>query len=100
MMEVVILSGADADMDEIYARVEERGGGERLLLAIDRKLELLRSFPRMARPAMSGKVRKVKIGRTPYGLFYTIEGRRLMVIALQDLRQDPRTLARIIRSRL
>ena len=99
-MEVVILSGADADMDEIYARLEELGGGERLLLAIDRKLELLRSFPRMARPGMSGKVRKVKIGRTPYGLFYTIEGRRLMVIALQDLRQDPQTLARIIRSRL
>ena len=100
MMEVVILSGADADMDDIYARLEEAGGGDKFLLAIDRKLELLRSFPRLARRGMSGKVRKVKIGRTPYGLFYTIEGRRLMVIAFQDLRQDPQILARLIRSRL
>lgn len=75
-------------------------GGERFLLAMDGKLELLRGFPRMVPPGLMKKVRKVKIGRTPYGLFYTIEGRRLMVIAAQDLRQEPRVIARIIRSRL
>jgi len=42
----------------------------------------------------------VKIGRTPFGLFYAIEGRRLMVVAVQDLRQQPSALARIIRARL
>ena len=40
-MEVVILSGAEADMDEIYAAVEENSGGDRFLVAIDRKLDLL-----------------------------------------------------------
>ena len=54
----------------------------------------------MVPPAILRKVRKVKIGRTPYGLFYTIEGKRLMVIAVQDLRQDPGNFARIIRSRI
>ena len=99
-MEVVILSGAEVDLDEIYARLEERGGGEKFLRATDHKLELLRTFPRLAPRSYAEKVRKTRIGRTPFGLFYAIEGQRLMVIAVQDLRQDPRTLARIIRSRL
>ena len=99
-MEVVIVSGAETDTDEIYGRLEESGGGDRFLIAMDRKLELLRGFPRMVPPALMKKVRKVKIGRMPFGLFYTIEGRRLMVIAVQDLRQDPQALARIIRSRM
>lgn len=99
-MEVVFLSGADADMDDIYAQFDESNAGERFLLAVDRRLELLRKFPRLVPASLAKKVRKVKIGRSPFGLFYTIEGSRLMVIAFQDLRQDPAVLARIIRSRL
>ena len=99
-MEVIILSGAEADLDEIHARLEESGGGEKFLRATDHKLELLRTFPEMAPRSHAAKIRKTRIGRTPFGLFYAIEGRRLMVIAVQDLRQDPLTLARIIRSRL
>lgn len=99
-MEVVFLSGAEADLDEIYDRLDAGGNGERFLLALDRMLELLRTFPRMAPRALSTKLRKAKIGRTPFGVFYTIEGRRLMVIAVQDLRQDAATIARIVRSRL
>ena len=84
-MEIVVLSGAEADLDEIY---------------LDQNLELLRTFPRLAPQRLQAKVRRVKIGRTPFGLFYTIEGRRLMVVAAQDLRKDPCALARIIRGRL
>jgi len=84
-MEIVVLSGAEADLDEIY---------------LDQNLELLRTFPRLAPQRLQAKVRRVKIGRTPFGLFYTIEGRRLMVVAAQDLRKDPSALARIIRGRL
>ena len=39
-MEVVILSGADADLDEIYAFLEESSGGDQFLQSLDRKLEL------------------------------------------------------------
>ena len=98
-MEIVILSGAEGDLDEIYRQIGERGG-ESVFLALDRKLELLVTFPRLAPPRLQARVRRVKIGRTPFGLFYTIEGRRLMVVAVQDLRQDPGALARIIRARL
>jgi plasmid stabilization system protein ParE len=100
MMEVVILSGADADLDDIYDRLGVSGAGDRFLHAVDRRLELLRQFPRLVPASLVTKVRKVKIGRTPFGLFYPLEGQRLMVVAIQDLRQDPRTLARIIRARL
>ena len=73
MMEVVILSGADADLDEIYSRIEETGGGAKFLLSVDRKLELLRTFPRMAGVGISGKVRKVKVGR-PTACFMPSKG--------------------------
>jgi hypothetical protein len=39
-----VLSGAEADLDEIYHQIGE-SAGERLLLTLDRKLELLRTFP-------------------------------------------------------
>ena len=72
-MEVIILSGADADLDEIYAVHESiPEAGERFLRAVDLKLDLLRNFPRIAPRVYASKVRKTKIGRTPYGLFYTI----------------------------
>ena len=99
-MEVVILSGADSDLDEIFALLDETSGGEKFLQALDRKLELLRSFPELAPRAKISAVRRTRIGKSAYGLFYTIEGKRLMIIALQDLRQDPKTIARIIRRRL
>ncbi len=99
-MEVVILSGADSDMDEIYSHVEESEGGERFLLAVDRELELIRNYPRLVPASLLGKVRRVRIKRTQYGLFYTIQGNRLMIIAIQDLRQNPVTLGKIIQERL
>jgi plasmid stabilization system protein ParE len=62
-------------------------------------LELLQSFPRLAgkwRPP----VRRAFIRRSHYGLFYVVEPSRLVIIALQDLRQDPERLQRDILRRL
>jgi len=47
-MEVIILSGADSDLDEIYSLLDETSGGDTFLRALDRKLELLRKFPKLA----------------------------------------------------
>ena len=87
-MEVVILSGADADLDEIFSRMETSGGGERFLLAVDRELELIRNFPQLVPISLQAKVRRAKIKRTPFGIFYTIEGNLLMIVAIQDLRKE------------
>jgi len=99
-MEVVILSGAEADLDELHAQAEKTGGGERLLLAVDRELELIRNFPQLVPVSLQARVRRVRIKRTPYGVFYTIEGSRVMILAIQDLRQDPEAIAKAIRRRL
>lgn len=95
-MEGVILSGADADLDEIFAT---RENAEEFLVTLDRQLDLARRFPFLAPRAFSKRLRKMKVKRTPFGIFYTVEGRRLMVIAIQDLRQDPDALVRTVLSR-
>jgi plasmid stabilization system protein ParE len=86
-------------LDDIYLRLGEKGG-ERFLLLLDRKLELLRKFPDIGSRAGFPKLRKIRVARTPFAAFYAVEGKRLMIIAIQDLRQDPKDLARVIRSRL
>jgi plasmid stabilization system protein ParE len=98
--EAVFLSGADTDLQEVYTILEERGAGDAFLSAVDRKLELLRRFPSMAPAYEVEPLRKLRVGRTPYGIFYAVERTRIMVIAIQDLRQEPETLARLIRRRL
>ncbi len=65
-MEVVILSGAEADLDEIYLRSED---GEGFLQDLDRRLELLRTFPLSAPASFLARVRKLRIGRTHRGFF-------------------------------
>ena len=57
-MEIIILSGADADLDDIYAWSED---GERFLRELDRKLELLRTFPQIGPARFMAKVRKVEL---------------------------------------
>jgi hypothetical protein len=52
-------------------------------------------------PRFSGKLRRQLLGKKrAYGLFSEVAGRRIVVAALLDLRQDPATLISILRSRL
>ncbi len=100
MMEVIIVSGAEVDIDEIYAALDETNGGDKFLHSLDVKLGLIRNFPEIAPRSQVAVLRKTRIGKTVFGLFYKVEGRRIMVIAVQDLRQDPKTIAKTIRRRL
>jgi len=69
--------------------------------AIDASVELLKLFPDMgALVSASGRVRRVLIGRTRiYGLYYGIHSDRIIVVALVDLRQDPKTIEKLLGSR-
>jgi len=76
------------------------GRGEAFLERVGLTLETLRLFPEMA-PRFSGKLRRQLLGKKrAYGLFSEVAGRRIVVAALLDLRQDPATLISILRSRL
>lgn len=47
-------------------------------------------------PVYTGRFRRLVLSGTPFGLFYCLEPRRLVISALLDLRQSPEA----IRSRL
>lgn len=85
-MEIVLLQGAQADLLNAYARY-----GDRFYAEADAALEQIRTHPESA-PVFRGAYRRKLILHTPYAVFYDIAGRRVMVKAVLDLRQDPRRI--------
>ena len=51
----------------------------------------LRDFPEIA-PSFHNGYRRLLVHGFPYGVFYTIEGRRIVVAGVMDLRQDPTSI--------
>lgn len=92
---VELLRGAEADLLEIYVRLEEdrEGLGERFYRILDFALERLRQHPELA-PVYRGAYRRLVLRPFGLGVFYAIEGDRLMVGAILDLRQSPESIER------
>jgi hypothetical protein len=42
-------------------------------------------------------MRRLLVQGFPFGIFYTLEGRRIIVSGVMDLRQDPKVIARRLR---
>jgi len=91
--ELVWTRGAESDLCAIYQELEEfnSDSGERLVLLIDASLQLLRQFPEMA-PVYAPPIRRLVLHQGRYGLFYTIEHRRIILHAVADLRSGPDVL--------
>lgn len=95
---LVWTSGATSDLQTIYTSLQEPVG-EELLGEIDAVLSLLKQFPRQAR-IYGGNIRRILLGKgNLYGLFYSIEGRRVVIAAVLDLRQDPNRIQALLKSR-
>lgn len=94
-MQIELLRGAEADLLENYVRFEElnEGLGERFYRTIDYVLERIRQFPEIA-PVYQGPYRRLVVRPFGYGIFYSIEGERVMIGAILDLRQDPHSIRR------
>ena len=95
MREIVVLSGAEADLLGIYCWMESLSTelADRFDAAVLASLALLATQPLMA-PAFRGPYRRLLVtGFHCYGIFYTLEGStRLCVAAVLDLRQNPRSI--------
>jgi plasmid stabilization system protein ParE len=78
-----LLLGAEIDFLEIYSR-----RGDVFYEQIDIALSRLRRFPEVG-PLYSTPFRRMLIPKTPFGMFYTVEGRRIVIAAILDLRMDP-----------
>jgi len=87
-MVVVLLQSAQADLLEIYCRY-----GESSYHIVDSALESIRRMPKIA-PVYHDHFRRKLVAGTPFGIFYSIVGSRLMVSFVMDLRQDPETIER------
>ena len=89
-MRVELLRGAEADLLESYIRLEESrsGLGDKFYRTLDFALERIRRFPEIA-PIYSGKYRRLVLRPFGFGIFYAIEGERVMVGAWSDSRFAP-----------
>ena len=93
MTELILLLQADSDIQSAFERYEnyQSGRGEVFLHQLEIALTLLRHHPEIA-PVYSGPYRRMLIRDFPYGIFYQRQPTRLIVAAIMDLRQDPKTI--------
>lgn len=94
-MELIVLARAENEILETQARLEDlaEGLGVRFNLRAEEALDRLQLFPEIG-SVYSGRFRKVLVRDFPFAIFYSIEGRRIIIQAVSDLRQDPKSLRR------
>jgi hypothetical protein len=78
---------------QIFADLEDstEGAGERFVHKPDTTLQNVRAYPEIA-PLFEQPVWRLVIGSTGYGLFYSVEARRIIVQALIHLNTDSETI--------
>ena len=94
-LRVELLSGADADLQDIFNRLESyhEGFGVEFMTVVDAYLAHIAAFPEMA-PIYLENIRRLVMPRFPYGIFYQALPLRIVVAAILDLRQDEATILR------
>lgn len=85
--EIVLLQGAQSDLLSIYAT-----RGERTYLQVDKAFGILRVFPEAGPVNFAKRIRRLVVPRTYLGIFYSITGGRVLIGAVLDLRQSPRSI--------
>lgn len=100
MSDLVFLFSADSDIQAGYAFCEDyqSGRGEIFMRYLDVAFGRLRTFPEIA-PIFYKAYRRLLVPGFPYGIFYTIEGGRIIVTGVMDLRQDPEIIRRRLSGR-
>ena len=95
MSELVFLLSADRDIQEAYEFYEhwQEGRGAIFIRHLDAVFEHLRRFPEIG-PTFHRSYRRLLVPGFPYGIFYMIEGRRIIIPAIIDTRQRPDAILR------
>ncbi len=94
-LELVVLLAAEREILGLYQALEEHrpGLGANFIEVIETAFERLKSHPEHA-PAYRRGYRRLLIRPYHLGLFYRLEGRRIVVVDLLDLRQEPASILR------
>lgn len=90
MMDLIILLAGDADIQAAFERMDD-DRGQRFLQRLDGALGLLRRHP-MLGSRFGPRYRRLLIKPFPHGIFYDVQATRIVVSAVMDLRQDPRSI--------
>jgi plasmid stabilization system protein ParE len=72
-----------------YYAAQGPGLGEKFLTAVTDVFEAIGRYPRMF-AAVHGEVRRAILSDFPYAVFYRIEARRVVILAVLHTARDPR----------
>jgi hypothetical protein len=78
--DLVFLFSADADIQKAYGfyEVYQTGKGEVFMRHLDLAFSQLRNFPEIA-PVFFERYRRLLVSGFPFGIFYSVEGRRVII---------------------
>jgi plasmid stabilization system protein ParE len=95
MTELVPLLAAEIDIQQAYDYYEEfrEGLGAVFMHRLDEAFGQLRVFPESG-PVVHGVYRRLLVPGFPFGIFYTVEPRGVIVAGVMDTRQNPETILR------
>ena len=72
-----------------YYEEQAKGLGERFLTAVGSAFDAIERYPQMF-AQVHGEVRRALLSQFPYGVFYRVESRRVVVLAVLHTARDPR----------
>lgn len=89
---IIIRPEAERDIREAYSWYETQmsGLGANFLLRIDAALSSVQRNPRQY-PLIHQEVRRCLVRRFPYGIFFLVEDKRIIVLAVFHAKRDPRS---------
>ena len=95
---VLVDPSATADLDEAVSWYEEKkhGLGLEFMMDFHSALNLLKSNPKLYQKVV-GEFRRVIMRKYPYAIYYTIEGREVLVIAVWHSSRDHKRLEKRIK---
>jgi toxin ParE1/3/4 len=95
MSDLVFLLSADLDIQHAHDFYEEcqEGRGAVFMRHLDAVFEQLRRFPESG-PVVHRSYRLLLVPGFPYGIFYTVEPRGVIISGVIDVRQDPLSIIR------
>jgi len=84
MKDVILVQFAEASWFQL---VQEHG--ESFEVPFEKAVSLLRRFPEMGSPWIVDTVRRLVFRPRKWGIYYTVSGNRILILAIEDLRQSP-----------
>ncbi|SKA81610.1 hypothetical protein SAMN02745166_00786 [Prosthecobacter debontii] len=91
MMDLIFLLGADIQSAFNQLKEQQVGRGYIFMQCLDAALTYLRGHPEIGLRYQT-PYRRLLISKFPYGIFYEVQSQRVVLVAVMDLRQNPRVI--------